>query len=191
MAKLLSLVIITICLVVESKLVGGEESKPDPKMIIEKIVTGGQTGADQAALFVATELGYSVGGWCPLGGLDENTQSILGKYPLKEVTGLPFEDSVAERTKRNIQDSDATLIIVPAIPLPANITDGTLLTIKHAEEKQKPYLLMKSSDKNVRESFLAWIQEHQVKVLNIAGPRESKWPGTYDQTCEILRYILK
>lgn len=160
-------------------------------MVIEKIVTGGQTGVDQAALFTATELLFPVGGWCPLNGLDENNISILHKYPLKEVTGLSFEASVDERTRRNIEDSDGTIIIVPSIPLPEKIKDGTLLTIKHAKEKRKPYLLVESTDKSTAKiAFRDWIREHQIKVLNVAGPRETSSPGIYNQTCELLKLLL-
>lgn len=105
--------------------------------MIEKIISGGQTGVDQAGLAAAVELGISIGGWCPLNGLDENNISILKKYPLKEITHLSFEESVKERTKRNIIDADGTLIIVSKLPLLHNIKDGTLLTIEYCIAKKK------------------------------------------------------
>lgn len=83
--------------------------------MIKKLVSGGQTGVDQAALSIASELGITIGGWCPKRGLDENGICILKKYPnLQEAT----TSSPDERTKLNIMDSDGTLIIVPSWPLP-------------------------------------------------------------------------
>jgi hypothetical protein len=79
--------------------------------MIEKIVSGGQTGVDQAALLIASELGIETGGWCPKGGLDENGDCILAKYACMKETPTSEPD---ERTKLNIQDSDGTLIIVPS-----------------------------------------------------------------------------
>ncbi len=158
--------------------------------MIEKIISGGQTGVDQAALFVANKMGIVLGGWCPLGGLDENQQSIFKKYLLKEITGLPFSDSISERTKRNIDDSDGTLIIVPSIPLPKTIQDGTLLTIKHAIEKRKPYLLIAVNDESAMDQFKNWMQTYAIKTLNVAGPRESSCKGIYEQTCELLQKLF-
>lgn len=158
--------------------------------MIEKIISGGQTGVDQAALCVAEKMGISLGGWCPLGGLDENQQSIFKKYPLKEITGLTFSDSVSERTKRNIEDSDGTLIILPSIPIPKNIQDGTLLTINHALEKRKPFLMIAVNDETALDQFRNWVHEHSIHILNVAGPRESSCPGIYHQSCELLQNLL-
>ena len=158
--------------------------------MIEKVVSGGQTGVDQAALFIASQMGIPVDGWCPLDSLDENNESILKKYPLREITELAFEYSVAERTKRNLEDSDSTLIIVPLIPLPPNITDGTLLTIKYAMEKRKFYLLIAINDASASDQFCDWIKQYSIKTLNIAGPRKSSCKGIYNQTCELLQQFL-
>lgn len=158
--------------------------------MIEKIISGGQTGVDQAALYIAEKMEISLGGWCPLGGFDENNLSIFKKYPLKEMTGLSFSDSISERTKRNIDDSDGTLIILPSIPIPKHIQDGTLLTINHALEKRKPFLMIAVDDKTALDQFRHWVHEHQIKILNIAGPRESSCPGIYNQTCELLGNLL-
>lgn len=135
-------------------------------------------------------MGISLGGWCPLGGFDENNQSIFKKYPLKEITGLSFPDSISERTKRNIEDSDGTLIILPSIPIPKHIQDGILLTMNHALEKRKPFLMIAVDDETAVNQFQIWIREHHIKTLNVAGPRESSCPGIYDKTCALLQNIL-
>lgn len=105
--------------------------------MIEQIVSGGQTGVDQAALLIAKELGIPIGGWCPKGGFDENQQCVSGKYSLREAS----TENPDERTRLNIDDSDGTLIIVPSLPMPDHITDGTNLTISYAEEQNKLYIL--------------------------------------------------
>src|SRR5690242_15332061 len=105
--------------------------------MIKKIVSGGQTGPDRAALDVAIKLGIPHGGWCPRGRKAEDGD-IPDRYQLRCPTG-DSEDKETniynERTKLNIRDSDGTLILVPAIPLPNTITDGTNLTIQEVKDK--------------------------------------------------------
>jgi Circularly permutated YpsA SLOG family len=158
--------------------------------MIEKIISGGQTGVDQAGFLVATEMGIPIGGWCPLSGKDENGHSIFEKYPsylFNEVQGLSFEESVAARTKLNVEQSDATLIIVPGNIPPEEIPDGTMLTITHAKKLDKPYLLIAVSEPDATKKIKDWIEEKQVRQLNIAGPRESSCPGIHDKACELFR----
>src|SRR5258708_36557217 len=152
--------------------------------MIEKIVSGGQTGVDQAGLLIAKEMGIEIGGWCPKGGLDENGNCILDKYPLKEAaTANPDE-----RTKLNIRDSDGTLIILPTWPLPEKIKDGTTLTIEYVRELQKPHLIISSDKKEAAiDSLKKWLEQHDIAVLNIAGPRESNSPGINKQSYELFR----
>jgi hypothetical protein len=159
---------------------------------IKKIVSGGQTGVDQAALLAASELGIPIGGWCPLGGLDENGKSILDLYPLmQEVKNCSFDESIALHTKWNIRDSDGTLIIVPSLPLPANIRDETKLTIEQAIEQNKPYLILDLSNKPTHIDIIEWINRNHISVLNIAGPRESNCPGIHDVSYILLRKIFE
>lgn len=158
--------------------------------MITRIISGGQTGVDQAALLIASEMGIETGGWCPHGGLDENNHSILGQYNLKEIPGLNLEESIPERTKRNIDDSDGTLIIVPSILDADKIPDGTTLTVEHAKQKNKPYLIIAMNDTHYVETITSWIVNHNIKVLNIAGPRESSYPGIGKATVSIFRRFL-
>jgi hypothetical protein len=156
--------------------------------MIEKIVTGGQTGVDQASLKIASDEGIEIGGWCPKGGLDEKGNCILDKYSsLKETeTSDPNE-----RTKLNIEDSDGTLIIVPCIPLPEKIKDGTLLTIEHAKKQKKPNLIISLAEKkDAVDTIHNWMQENDIKILNIAGPRESNAPGIHDEACELFQELF-
>ncbi|KTD08536.1 putative molybdenum carrier protein [Legionella jamestowniensis] len=156
--------------------------------MIEKIVSGGQTGVDQAALFVAKEMGIEIGGWCPKGGLDENNVNVLKQFPaLKEAT----TNNPDERTLLNIRDSDGTLIIVPSWPLPERIKDGTRLTIKDTKLQKKPHLIINLNNKNeIVQTIQAWISEYAIRVLNIGGPRESNSPGIYQEACKLLRKVF-
>jgi hypothetical protein len=157
--------------------------------MIKQIISGGQTGVDQAALAVASELGLKVGGWCPNGGLDEKGNCILKRYPsMKQTKTINPE----VRTKLNIETSDGTLIIVPSLPLPEKIKDGTLLTINHVKEKKKPYLIISLDQTDSIEQFKNWLIEHNtISVLNVAGPRESNWPGINKLATELLRDMIK
>ena len=152
--------------------------------MILKIVSGGQTGVDQASLRFADEMGLELGGWCPNGGLDENMKDIREQYPslVEATTANPDE-----RTKLNIQDSDGTLIIVPSWPLPEKIKDGTLLTLQETKNLKKPYLIINLAnayqDINVVQE---WTENYNIQILNIAGPRESSSPNIYQKTYEIL-----
>lgn len=162
--------------------------------MIEKILSGGQTGADRAALDVAIELNIPYGGWCPKGRLDENG-IIPEKYiHLKEVSGNfnNDTDNYAARTISNIMDSDGTLIFVPAIPLPDEIKDGTVLTIKEVEKNKKPYLVIDLSGpiQNNTKLIQNWIKDNQIKIINIAGPRESSSPGIYRACFALMKKAL-
>jgi hypothetical protein len=152
--------------------------------MILKVVSGGQTGVDQAGLFIASEVGLEIGGWCPKGGLDENKIDIRKQFPslVEATTANPDE-----RTKLNIRDSDGTLIIVPSWPLLEKIKDGTLLTIAEAQRLKKPYLIFSLTDKEHNSNIIKkWVQDYYIEVLNIAGPRESNSPGINEKTREAL-----
>lgn len=145
--------------------------------MVEKIVSGGQTGVDQAALHAAENMGIPIGGWCPRGGKDENGKSILNLYPFFKESPTENPD---ERTRLNIEHSDGTLILVPELPIPSKIKDGTLLTIEYAKQKCKPTLIVAVNDFEKYHLINQWVRENNIRVLNVAGPRESSWPGIYD-----------
>jgi hypothetical protein len=156
--------------------------------MIEKIVSGGQTGVDQAALAMAVKSGIPIGGWCPKGGLDAAGVDARLTYPSLKEAKTTNPD---ERTKLNIEDSDGTLIIVPQLPLPVSIVDGTKLTITHAVEKNKPNLVVDLSNREEAISQISnWVHENDIRVLNIGGPRESSWPGINKETAELLEELF-
>ena len=143
---------------------------------ITKIISGGQTGVDRAALDVAMAEDIMHGGWCPRGRLAEDGE-IPHKYQLTEMqTG-----SYAARTKKNVAASDATLIFYRG-----RMHGGTLLTYRHALEQKRPCLCVDLRKPFRARSIVEWIIENNVIVLNVAGPRESMNPGIYIEARDSL-----
>jgi hypothetical protein len=148
-----------------------------------KIVSGGQTGVDRAALDAAMALGLPHGGWCPKGRVAEDGE-IPQRYLLKETQSSGY----IERTKLNVRDSDGTLIIVAS--LATEITYGTNLTKEEAEKTGKPLLIVDLSQEIDFAQILAWEIKNHINVLNVAGPRESKSVGIYQQSYDFLKKLL-
>ena len=131
------------------------------------IVSGGQTGADRAALDWAIVHRLKHGGWCPAGRLAEDG-SIPARYHLRETQSPAYP----ERTLLNVEQSDATLIVSPDPP-----AGGTLLTVQHAQEVGKPVLVVTRENEEESPDLLrAFIRQHGVNILNVAGPRASGCP---------------
>ena len=132
-----------------------------------KIVSGGQSGVDRAALDAAIGLGIPHGGWCPRGRLAEDGP-IPERYALEETATADYR----ERTERNVLDSDATLILHPG-----RVRGGTLLTRRLASRHDKPCLAIDLAEPGEASVVYRWLRANRVKVLNVAGPRESQSPG--------------
>jgi hypothetical protein len=148
---------------------------------IAKIISGGQTGVDRAALDVAIELEMPCGGWCPHGRLAEDG-TVPGKYPLQETRSAEY----TERTERNVIDSDGTLIIATC-PL----TGGTAMTVELAHRWDKPCFIVDLQDTPDVDTIVTWLKHQQIEILNIAGPRESKHPGIHEEARHFLRKLLR
>jgi hypothetical protein len=148
---------------------------------VAKIVSGGQTGVDRAALDVAIALQIPCGGWCPRGRRAEDGR-LHERYPLQETESRSY----SRRTIQNVIDSDGTLIITIG-----TLTGGTLLTKNTAEKHQKPYVIVDLADSTKIASVRKWMQEHAVGVLNVAGPRASKAPDAYRLATSLLVKLLK
>ncbi len=147
---------------------------------VERIVSGGQTGVDRAALDVAIELEIPHGGWCPRGRRAEDGV-IPDCYQLRE---FPSE-YYADRTRQNVLDSDGTLVLYRN-----KLEGGTLLTAKFAEEQGKAVYRVRLSGRISYVACIEWLETEKIRVLNVAGPRASKDPDIYLKSLRYLRQLL-
>ena len=152
-------------------------------MTVIRIVSGGQSGVDRAALDAARAAGVETGGWCPAGRWAEDGP-IDPAYLLRETA----EADPSVRTRLNIRDSDATLILAPGGRVDG-IPDGTALTAEQAPRLGRPFLTLDPSPENVDDA-LAWLAAHGVRVLNVGGPRESSVPGIYGRAHAFMVALL-
>ena len=153
-------------------------------LMLQKIISGGQTGVDRAALDVAIKLGIPYGGWIPKGRITEEGP-LPEKYQMQE---MPTE-SYAARTEQNVIDSDGTLIICRGRP-----TGGSDYTREMALKHKKQLLhvdLNQTSSFDAASLVSSWIKLYQIKTLNVAGPRESKDPNVYVDVFRILEWAYK
>lgn len=158
-----------------------------------KIVSGGQTGVDQGALEAAQELGMEFGGWAPHGWRTESGtipmgyQTSMQEYPDQGSDGKNYR----ARTKANVRDSHATLILVRELPLEG----GTRLTKNFAASIGRSHHVVVMSAANAKEDVCEWLRQFTGQtstfVLNVAGPRESKSPGIQAQTKAFLSEVLR
>ena len=163
------------------------EERKEVAIVMEfKIVSGGQTGVDRAGLEAAIALGLPYGGWVPKGRLAEDGVVPLKYAGMQEHTSSNY----AVRTKANVRDSDATLIIAPSLPL----SRGTMLTLRTAERLLRPHHVACLGAANAMDETMRWLQSFQpidrLFVLNIAGPRESGAPGIQERAIEFLCQLL-
>ena len=137
--------------------------------MLQKIISGGQTGADRAALDVAIELDIPHGGWIPKGRKTEDGV-LPDKYQLKEMPTASYP----KRTEKNVLDSDGSLILSHG-----KLTGGSALTLKTAKQHHRPRLhvdLNKTIEFEAAQLIHSWIIRHGIRVLNVAGSRASKDP---------------
>lgn len=145
---------------------------PHLRSLVVRIVSGGQTGADRAALDWAIAHGIAHGGWCPPGRLAEDGV-IDARYKLTELASGGYR----QRTRMNVDYSDGTLILNLG-----ELDGGTLETQRFAERHKKPWLVLQLDDGVTGEMTVratSWLRRHEIKALNVAGPRESKRPGIH------------
>ena len=147
---------------------------------VRKLISGGQTGVDRAALDVAIALGIPHGGWCPAGRLAEDGR-IPHHYQVEETESPDYH----VRTERNVRDADGTLVVCAGAP-----TGGTALTCRLARAHAKPLLVWNVDGDLDAAAVRQWLRDHAISTLNVAGPRESTMPGIYARACGRLRELL-
>lgn len=150
---------------------------------LRKVISGGQTGVDRAALDVAAEMGIAVGGWCPAGRIADDGQ-VPAKYPLAETRSPELH----VRTQRNVETSTATLVLTRGAPM-----GGTRFTVECANSMRRPLLIvdLRANADDPVDLIAQWLREVQPAVLNVAGPRESGAPGIGEQTSRVLGRALR
>src|SRR6266480_2592535 len=148
-----------------------------------KIISGGQTGVDRAALDAALRHGIKSGGWCPTGRLDEFGR-IPDRYAVKELEN----GGSTERTLQNVKDSNGTVIIYPG-----KLSGGTEQTLHFCVEQRRPHELIDASNVSTEKAaqlIADFVRETKIDILNVAGPRASEWPEGYDYAFRVLDIFL-
>lgn len=151
--------------------------------MVKEIISGGQTGVDQAALDAAMDVGMAYGGWLPAGRRTER-----GPLPQRyaHMQELPT-DSYPERTRKNIETADATLIVSLG-----ELSGGSALTARIAAELEKPclHIDLRQSAASAAARIEEWLRRHQPEILNVAGPRASSDSAVYGRAFALIKETL-
>lgn len=153
-------------------------------MSLTKIVSGGQTGVDRGALDAALAADFPCGGWCPKDRAAENGR-IPDHYPMTLLSGGGYR----QRTVKNVLDSDGTAIVFYE-----SLKGGTLFTHDVCRREHKPYIVLDAtriSESGAAAAIVRFIREHEIQVLNVAGPRLSKWAEGYALALKVLGEVIE
>ena len=164
------------------------EMDQHPRIRLQKIVSGGQTGVDRGALQAALISGFPCGGWCPENRLAEDG-TIPAHFPLTVLRGANYQ----RRTRKNVQDSDATVLIFDSSRTAGGLNGGTWKTRKACKELDKPYCIVDAqltTTSGAASQIIEFLQRHSTRILNVAGPRASKWPEAQEYTRAVIYQIL-
>jgi hypothetical protein len=151
------------------------------RLALERIVSGGQTGADRAALDWAMAHGIAHGGWCPRGRRAEDGR-IERCYLLRETPSRDY----AQRTRWNVRDSDGTLILSRS----TDLSGGSAYTARCAERLGRPWQHVHPAADSAS-VIVAFLEEHRIRTLNIAGPRLSTDAGIYEYAYAVLERLVE
>ena len=151
---------------------------------VRKIISGGQTGADRAALDFAVLKDIPYDGWISKGRLTEEGP-LNPKYHLQETASGRYE----ERTERNVMEADGTLIFCRE-----ELSGGSLFTLLAAQKHGRPVLVIRLAGNGSQETSQAetrkWLKRNRIEILNVAGPRASKDPGIYGDVFQFLENLF-
>lgn len=151
-----------------------------PKYALAMLISGGQTGVDRAGLDFARQIGMPSAGWCPKGRRAEDG-CIPAGYPLRETSAELYQ----QRTRLNVRDSDATLIITDC----NRISRGTALTVRYAVKLGRPCLVVDIGQYELN-AIYDWLKKNRPLILNIAGPRLSESPESTFHARKILQALF-
>ena len=160
------------------------DAAPMRALSLKMIVSGGQTGVDRGALDAALAMGFPAGGWCPADRSAEDGP-IPNRYPLS-----PLErGGYRARTRRNVVDSDATVILAPG-----DLTGGTLLTRLFCEQHGMPFLVIdaeQTTEPEAAAQIARFVEQRSIARLNVAGPRASGWPRAHGYAERTIGALLE
>jgi hypothetical protein len=160
---------------------------------VSKVIAGGQTGVDQAALRAARECGRAIGGWCPPGRECESGVIPL-EFPLQETERDRSPDAPSiprsQRTEWNVRDSDATLVLRSATE-DRQGDAGADWAVRCATRDNKPLFICELSDPDALEKIQQWLGAEAIDILNIAGPSEGTSPGIGERAYALLRRVFE
>lgn len=151
---------------------------------LQRIVSGGQTGVDRGALDAALAAGFSCGGWCPEGREAEDGP-IPCRYPMTTLPGGGY----LERTRRNVIDSDATVVICFG-----ELSGGPLKTVEFCDRFGKPVVVLDGNafaPDTAASKAAAFVRSHAIRILNVAGPRESGHSGARTYAEQVIGLLLR
>lgn len=157
-------------------------------MVLKKIVSGGQTGVDRGALEAALRLRFPCGGYCPADRQAEDGP-IPQRYPLTPLPGGGYP----ERTRENVLASEGTVILFNGRLTNGHLTGGTRLTRIYCQENRKPLLIIdsaKTPEAMAAAVIVEFLNENQITVLNVAGPRASGWPEGFNFAFDVISRVL-
>ena len=155
-------------------------------MILRKIISGGQTGADQGALYAAEQFGLETGGWMPRGFRTDT--GLRPDFAIRFKMSMTVSETYPARTLLNVLHSGGTLVFGnPNSP-------GSKLTRHYCTDSGRPMFLVgwRTGDGvYVHQGFLDWLVENKIQVLNVAGNRESANPGIFEATRKFLTLNIR
>lgn len=175
---------------------GGCDTLNDMRLC--RIISGGQTGVDRGALDAALVAGFPCGGWCPADRFAEDGE-IPERYPLTPVPGAVLgpagERSAREiatqyraRTLKNVQDSDGTVILYRQ-----TLSGGTLMTQKLCLRERRPLIALDAerlTALRAADAVVRFSEEHEIRALNVAGPRASGWAQGYSYSLRVIGEVI-
>jgi hypothetical protein len=177
---------------------------------LRKIISGGQTGVDQAALQAARDCGLEIGGWCPPGRACE-AGVIPEEFPLRETQQERSPDAPgvprSQRTEWNVRDADGILVILGGTeeeashrPWPgfgmagsdaATEDAGTRWALECAARYKRPFLVCDLDDPEADDKIRGWLMASPIRTLSVGGPAESNAPGIGERAYALLRPVFE